>query len=97
MKLIHFLNSMYGWVIVLLVVLAAIGSYIKQAIPLNLIVAVVVCSVLDLAIKKVLKKSFRFSASAFITGLIIGSVAQFQAPVWVILVASVIAIGNLFG
>ena len=96
MKLIHFLNSMYGWVIVLLVVLAAIGSYIKQAIPLNLIVAVVVCSVLDLAIKKVLKKSFRFSASAFITGLIIGSVAQFQAPVWVILVASVIAIGSKY-
>ncbi len=96
MKATQFLNSMYGWVIVLLIVLVGVGSYIKHAIPINLIVAVIVCSVLDLVIKLVLKKNLKFPASAFITGLIIGSVAQFAAPVWIVLLASVLAIGSKF-
>ncbi len=87
---------MYGWAIILIIILAGTGSYIKNAVPVNLILAVVVCCVLDLAIKKALKKNLKFPASAFITGLIIGSVAQFAAPLWVVLIASVLAIGSKF-
>lgn len=96
MKLGQFLNSMYGWAIITILILAGIGSYIKNAFPVNLSVAIVVCCVLDLVIKKAFKKNLKFPASAFITGLIIGSVAQFAAPLWVVLVASVLAIGSKF-
>jgi len=88
---------MYGCAIVFLLLLALIGSYIKQAVPINLVVAVLVCCVLDLLIKKAaLKRNLRFPSSAFITGLIIGSVAQFSAPVWIIIVASIVAIGSKY-
>ena len=85
---------MYGWTLIILLFLSIFTSVYRQEFPLGLLVAVLVSCLLDLGIKKLLKKSLAFPYSAFITGLIIGSVAQFSAPLWVIVVASIVAIGS---
>ena len=90
-------NSMYGWTIVLLVFLSLAASYSKHSFPTNLVVAVIVSSALDILIKKlILKRRFKFPYSAFITGIIIGSIAQFNSSVWIVIAASITAISSKF-
>ncbi len=89
------LNTMYGWAIILLLALAAMGSY-SRGIPIGLIAAVLTACLIDLGMKKLLKKSLKFPYSAFITGLIIGSVAQFNASFEVVILASVFAIASKY-
>lgn len=90
------LKSMYGWTLILLLFLSLFTSYYRQEFPTALIVAIVTASILDLAIKKILKKSLGFPYSAIITGIIIGSVAQFHVDLIIVVVASIIAIGSKF-
>ncbi len=80
---------MYLWAIFLLALLAIIGSYVRQDIPINLLLAIFIVSILDISIKKFfLKKRFAFPFSAIISGLIIGSIAPFDVSPIVIIVAS---------
>ena len=92
-----YLNTMYTWVFFVLFLCAAASAYVIGMFPVGLVAAIVVCAILDLAIKKfVLKRSFSFPASfpssALITGIIIGSIAPIDAPLAVIFSASVVAI-----
>lgn len=87
-----YFQSMYHVTVALLLLLAAVASY-ARGFPVNLLTAVLVAAVLDVAIKKViLKKKVSTPLSAIISGLIIGSIAPFDAPVIVVIVASAIAI-----
>ncbi len=90
------LNTMYVWTIILLTLLAFIGSLYKNMIPAGLITAVASSSIFDLLAKIILKKRIRVPYSALITGLIIGSVAQFNSQLYVIVLASALAIGSKY-
>ncbi len=93
----NFLKSMYGWTILLLVFLSIVATYTKHAFPTNLVVAIIVSTALDILIKKlILKRSLGFPYSAFITGIIIGSIAQFSSPVWIVVIASIIGVCSKF-
>ncbi len=86
-------RSMYFWAITLLLLCAAASSYALRAFPANLLAAVAACLLLDEVIKGLfLKKGFRLSASAAISGIIIGSVAPLNAPIAAVLAASAVAI-----
>ena len=95
-----YFNSMYFWAIVLLLLCAAASSFAIKAFPTILVIAVAACSLLDIATKGfVLKKGFKFSASAAISGIIIGSIAPFTLSVTAIaavLAASVVAIASKY-
>lgn len=89
----EYLRSMYFWAVTLLLLCAAVSSYALRVFPANLLAAIAACLLLDETIKGLLlKKGFKFSASAAITGIIIGSVAPLNAPVAAILAASAVAI-----
>ncbi len=95
MSLKDYLNSMYVWTIVLLLFLAAAASITLKIFSWNLIIAIFVCSVFDILIKKFfLKKALSFPFSAFITGTIIGSIITFNAPLFAVLTACVFAIAS---
>ena len=86
-------NNMYVWTIAFLLSLAAVASYNIGDIPANLIIAIAAASVLDLAVKRFhLKAKPSFPYSAFISGIIIGSIAPFSASPLVVVLAAVIAI-----
>lgn len=86
-------KSMYVVTAALLLLLAAVASYNMRVFPANLLMAIASCSLLDAAISKLfLKIRFKFPASAFITGIIIGSIAPLNAPVGAVLVAAAVAI-----
>ena len=88
-------NNMYAWVIVFLLLIAAAASFNFGTFPVNLVVAIAAASVFDLAIKKFwLKKELAFPFSAFITGTIIGSIASRTAPIYVVLLAVLVAIAS---
>ena len=90
-----YFNSMYVWAIGTLIIIAALASYTLQTIPLNLILAVVLCCVIDILIKKfVLKKEIKFPQSAFISGLIIGSIGLIEFNILFVALACFIAIGS---
>ncbi|MBI4894914.1 MAG: hypothetical protein HY831_00325 [Candidatus Aenigmarchaeota archaeon] len=90
-----YFNSMYVWAIGTLIIIAALASYTLNTIPLNLILAVFLCCVIDILIKKiVLKKDLSFPKSAFITGLIIGSVGLLNFDILYVVIACLIAIGS---
>ena len=95
-----YFSSMYFWAIVLLLLCAAASSFAIKAVPTTLIIAVAACSLLDIAIKGfVLKKGFRFSASAAISGIIIGSIAPSTlsaTAIAAVLAASVVAIASKY-
>lgn len=90
----YFQNMYYVTIAVLLVV--AIDSSITFGSPINLIVAVLTASILDIAIKKLwLKRKPTMPLSAIITGLIIGSVSL-SVPVTGVLIATILAIVSKF-
>jgi Na+-translocating ferredoxin:NAD+ oxidoreductase RnfD subunit len=90
-------SAMYIWAIALLSVLAAISSYALHALPLPLILAVAIAGIIEILIRKLyLKHAFKIPYSGLITGLIIGSVAPINAPLPLILIASVIAVVSKF-
>lgn len=90
-----YFNSMYVCAIITLIIIAALASYTLQIIPLNLIIAAVLCCVIDISIKKfVLKKDLKFPQSAFITGLIIGSIGLVELNILFVVLACFIAIGS---
>lgn len=90
----YFQNMYYVTATVLLVV--AIAGSIGRGFPLNLVVAVLTATVLDVGIKKLLlKKTSVMPLSAIITGLIIGTVSM-NAPVLGVLIATVLAILSKF-
>ena len=88
---------MYFWAIVLLLLCAATSSFAIKAFPTNLVIAVAACLLLDIATKGfVLKKGFKFSASAAISGIIIGSIAPLNSAPVAILVAAAVAIASKY-
>lgn len=90
----YFRSMHYVTIAVLLVV--AVAQSINCGFPLNLAVAVLTASVLDVAIKRLwLKRTPAIPLSAIITGLIIGSVSV-NAPVAGTVIAAVLAILSKF-
>ena len=95
MKFGAYIKSMY-WVTIAVLVVVATVENIGRGFPLNLVVAVLTASVLDVAIKRLwLKRKPSIPLSAIITGLIIGSVSVY-APVFGAFVATVLAILSKF-
>lgn len=90
----YFRNMYYVTIAVLFVV--AVVENIGRGFPVNLVVAVLAASVLDVAIKKLwLKRTPVMPLSAIITGLIIGTVSV-NVPVLGVLIATVLAILSKF-
>ncbi len=90
-----YFNSMYVWAIVTLTIIAALASYTLSIIPTNFILAVILSCVIDIVVKKVvLKKDLKFPQSAFITGLIIGSVGLLDLNILYVVIACFVAIGS---
>lgn len=95
MKFSKYFRSMYYVTIAVLFVVAAIEN-IGRGFPVNLVVAVVVTSVLDVMIKKLwLKRKPAIPQSAIITGLIVGSVSL-NAPIVGTVIAAILAILSKF-
>lgn len=97
MKFTKYFQNMYYVTIAVLLIIAITAS-ITFGSPINLIVAVVTASVLDIAIKKLwLKRKPVMPLSAIITGLIIGSVMVWKnAPLSGVLIATILAIFSKF-
>src|SRR3989344_659912 len=90
-----YFQSMHYVTIAVLLVIAAIES-VGLGFPVNLVVAVLTASVLDVAIKSLwLKRKPAIPLSAIITGLIIGSVSV-NAPPAGVFIAAVLAILSKF-
>ena len=91
-------NSMYVWAILLLLLTAGLASRTLGILPTNLFVAIIVCAGLDILLKKFYLKrtEIKFPFSAVVTGIIIGSIISFNAPITVILLASIVAILSKF-
>lgn len=88
---------MYLWSIALLILLAGVSSYTLNQLPLSLILAVIVSALVEIVITKFyLKRVFKIPFSGIITGLIIGSVAPYNAPFLVITTAALVAIFSKF-
>lgn len=84
---------MHAFTIILFIALISISSYSLGQIPYALIIAVISTSLLEVAvIKFYLKQSPKIPFSAIITGLIIGSVAPINAPILLVVIASVVAV-----
>lgn len=97
MRLSDYFQSMYVWTILLLAFLAVVASYARDAFPTNLLVAVIAAAVLDVGIKKiVLKRKISAPLSAIITGIIIGSIAPFNASPLIVIIAASLAILSKF-
>lgn len=95
MKFAKYFQNMYSVAIAVLLVVA-IATSIGRGFPVNLVVAVLTASALDVVVKTWwLKRKPIMPLSAIITGLIIASVA-FAAPVWGVLIAAVLAIVSKF-
>src|SRR3989344_579943 len=95
MKFTKYFQSMHYVTIVVLFVVAAIQS-IGHGFPVNVIVAVLTASVIDVAIKSLwLKRRPALPLSAIITGLIIGTVSV-NAPIMGAFAAAVLAILSKF-
>ncbi len=96
-----YLNTMYTWAFAVLLLCAAASAYVIGTFPTGLVAAILICSVLDIVIKRfILKRSLSFPASfpssAAITGIIIGSIAPIDAPLRVIFAASIAAIASKY-
>lgn len=86
---------MYIWAIALLLAIAAVSSYTLRTVPYALIAAAASAAALDLMLSVlVLKHKPRIPFSGIITGLIIGSVAPVNAPLMLVLLASLIAVAS---
>lgn len=95
MKFGTYFRSMHYVTIAVLLIVAVVQS-IGRPFPVNLVVAVLVASVLDVAIKRLwLKRTPAIPLSAIITGLIIGSVSV-NAPVVGTVIAATLAILSKF-
>lgn len=95
MEFSKYFRSMYYVTIATLLVVAVVES-IGRGFPVNLVVAVLTTSILDVTIKRLwLKRTPAIPLSAIITGLIIGSVSV-NAPVLGAFMASVLAIFSKF-
>lgn len=95
MKFTKYFRNMYYVTIAVLLVVAVVEN-IDHGFPINLVVAVLVASVLDVAIKRLwLKRKPEIPLSAIITGLIIGTVS-FNAPILGVLIATILAIISKF-
>ena len=92
----NYLHSMYVWTIALLLLMAIIESA-SRGFPTNLSIAIISAAVLDLLIKKIaLKRRLTIPFSAIISGIIIGSIVPFNAPVSVVVLASALALLSKF-
>ena len=90
-----YFHSMYYVAISVLTVVAVVES-IGRGFPVNVVVAVLTASVLDVAIKRLwLKSAPAIPLSAIISGLIVGMVSV-NAPVLGTLIATVLAILSKF-
>lgn len=95
MKFGTYFRSMHYVTIVVLLVVAVVQS-IGRPFPVNLVVAVLVASVLDVTIKRLwLKRKPAIPQSAIITGLIVGSVSV-NAPIVGTVIAAILAILSKF-
>lgn len=90
-------SSMYVWAIVLLSILAVISSYTLHTFPLALIFAVAASGAMEMLVNGYhLKHEFKIPYSGLITGLIIGSVAPINAPILLVVIASLAAVISKF-
>ncbi len=93
----HHVSRMYITTILILLALVVESSYVLSTIPLGFIVAVIICSMTEVGIDTLyLNKQPRIPYSGIITGMIIGSVAPINAPLLMIIFASLIAIFSKF-
>ncbi len=84
---------MYVLTIILFIAFVAASSYGLGLVPYALIVAVACASLVEAAIMVLyLKQKAKIPFSAIITGFIIGAVAPINAPILLVIIASVIAI-----
>ncbi|MDE1870909.1 MAG: RnfABCDGE type electron transport complex subunit D [Candidatus Micrarchaeota archaeon] len=90
-------GRMYITTIILLSSIAAISSYTLRIVPYPLLLAVLVSSLLEIAIARFhFKRSLRVPYSAIVTGLIIGSIAPPTGSMAIVLVASAFAVFSKF-
>lgn len=90
-----YFHSMYYVAISVLSVVAVVQN-IGHGFPVNVVVAVLTASILDIAIKRfLLKRTFTMPLSAIITGLIVGTVSV-NAPVFGVFIAAFLAILSKF-
>ncbi len=90
-------SGMYVWSIALISLLDIISGYTLHAFPAALIVAVAASAVVEIVLWRFyLKRQYRIPFSGLITGLIIGSVAPINAPLLLVLLASIAAILSKF-
>ncbi len=97
MELRKFFSSMYVITIILLSFLAVVASFQQNIFPLNLVAAILTTTLVDTTLKIFyLKKQISFPYSATISGLIIGSVAPINSPVYVGMIAGLLAMLSKF-
>ena len=88
---------MHLWTIALVSILVVVSSYTMRVVPVSLILAVILCAVLEMLVRRLyLRHPFKMPWSGLITGLIIGSVAPVNVPLALVAVAAAIAILSKF-
>ncbi len=96
MKASHYLKSMYGIGLAIVLVLVALASIYVHKFPLALVMAGVFAVFLEYIIAKTLMNSNPNIKSAVITGIIIGAVAPFNAQIYIVAVACIVAISSKY-
>jgi Na+-translocating ferredoxin:NAD+ oxidoreductase RnfD subunit len=91
------ISSMYLWTVVLLIAIVSVSSYVQNTFPLTVIVAVAAALLIETAIVKIdLRSRLRLPLSAIITGMLIGIIAPYNAPISLVIVAVSIAMLSKF-
>ncbi|MDE1823159.1 MAG: RnfABCDGE type electron transport complex subunit D [Candidatus Micrarchaeota archaeon] len=91
------IGSVYIWAIALLTLLACLSSYALRSFPLPLIVSVAAAALAETTLSGLVRRQrTQIPFSGIITGLIIGSVAPINAPLLVVIAASLIAVLSKF-
>ena len=91
-------NDVYIWVIIALSLISAasiISSGVAQSLP-SVLTAVITAIIMDVLIRKIVNKTWKIPYSATISGLIIGSIAAFENPLYVPAFEAAVAIGSKY-
>jgi Na+-translocating ferredoxin:NAD+ oxidoreductase RnfD subunit len=84
---------MYKTIIILLILVAGSVSYFLHQFPYSILIAVIACSIFELAIQKVHhKRKLEIPYTAIISGIIIGSVAPVNTSLLILVLVSAVAI-----
>ena len=93
----HPISTMHIWAITLLLIISAISSYTLNTFPYSMFISVITVLIVEIIfVKFYLKASLRLPQSAIITGLLIGMIVPQNAPVFLVIAASSIAVLSKF-